>query len=70
MSRQLKRAQKVKVPGVVYCTEHGVVHDDTLDPYREGWDSCWENILGERTKDMVHRPVYYGGRAGDWVESP
>jgi hypothetical protein len=63
----LERAKKVRIEGVVYCTEHTCVHDDTLDPYDEGRLSCFDNISGERWKGMVHRRVYAGMRRGDWA---
>jgi hypothetical protein len=63
----LERAKKVRIEGVVYCVEHTCVHDDTLDPYDEGRPSCFDNTYVERTKAMVHRPVYAGMRKGDWA---
>lgn len=56
-----------RIEGEVYCLEHGCVHDDTLDPYDEGRPSCFDNMWGERTKAMVHRPVYWRPRRGDIV---
>lgn len=61
----LTRAKKIRIEGVVYCLTHTTVHDDTLDPYGEGRNSCWDDIYGERTKAMVHRTVFYGARKGD-----
>lgn len=61
----LTKAKKVKVVGVVYCLTHGGVHDDTLDPYGEGRNSCFDDMYEKRSKAMVHRTVFAGLRKGD-----
>lgn len=56
----LERSKMLPVEGVVYCLEHGAVHDDTTDPYRYGEPDC---------KEAEHRPVYYRARKGDVDET-
>ena len=44
------------VEPMVFCLDHLAVHADTVDPYRNGLDTC-------EVKD--HRPLYYRARKGD-----
>jgi hypothetical protein len=45
-----------KIDGVVYCLDHGCVHDDSTDPYGMGYPEC---------RREEHRPVYWRARKGD-----
>ena len=47
----------VPIEGQVWCHEHGVVHDDTCDPYDYGHPDC---------KKENHRKIRYRARKGDW----
>ena len=47
----------VLAEGLVYCHEHGCVHDNSTDPYGYGQQDC------SRTE---HRYVYWKARAGDY----
>lgn len=48
----------------VYCHTHGCIHEDDLDPYREGEPTCYAGEFGLTRRD-VHRPVYYREYKGD-----
>jgi hypothetical protein len=56
----LTKAQHVLVEGVVYCLDHGSVHDETTDPYGYGRPDCGKS---------EHRRVYAALRRGDWPEA-
>jgi hypothetical protein len=60
-TQYLDRAKMLLIEDVVYCLEHTVVHDNTVNPYGEGEES-W-------CKATEHRTVYYRGRKGDVDES-
>lgn len=68
--KTLKRYTMVPVEGQVYCLTHGVVHDDTLDPYYEGQPTCLQDWGPETTRRDVHRAVLYRGKPGDIDERP
>jgi len=53
----LKRSTMLPIEGIVYCLEHTLVHDDTVNPYGMGEES-W-------CKKEDHRTVYYRGHKGD-----
>lgn len=39
-----------RIPGLVWCDHHGVVHEDSTEPFGPGhWDEC---------PASAHRPVY------------
>jgi len=62
----LKKSKMLRVEGIVYCHTHTEVHEDSLDPYREGYLSCIPEHMCPRTASAVHRTVYYRARKGDW----
>lgn len=64
----LSRSKHVRDNSVVYCLTHTCIHDDTLDPYGEGYQTCFDGMYGEHTKAMVHRTVFIGYRKGDYEE--
>lgn len=46
----------VRVDGVVYCLDHGGVHDATCNPFDSDDDRC---------RPAEHRAVYWRARVGD-----
>lgn len=66
----LDKGRMTRVEGYVYCHTHTCIHEDTLDPYGEGPNTCLTyNGTGVGvTKAQVHRTVYYRSRKGDIAE--
>lgn len=62
----LPRATLVRAEGYVWCEGHGCIHEDTLNPYGEGFPSSRFNGMSGVSKAMVHRTVYYRARKGDY----
>jgi hypothetical protein len=56
----LTRSTMLPIEGIVYCLDHTLVHEDTVNPYGEGPES-W-------CKKEQHRTVYYRGHKGDYDE--
>jgi len=56
----LKRSTMLPVEGLIYCLDHTLVHEETVNPYGEGEES-W-------CKKENHRTVYYRGHKGDYDE--
>lgn len=57
----------VKAEDLVYCVTHTEIHTDTLDPYNEGWPTCYDMQYGV-LKSHVHRTVYWRTHKGDYEE--
>lgn len=55
----LTRAQRVRLSGVVYCLDHGTVHENSTAPYGPG-DEC---------RKQEHRSVYASLWAGDYPDA-
>jgi hypothetical protein len=57
---QLVKPRMIRLEGLVYCHQLDEVHEDTLNPYGMGPESFCD--------PQEHRPVYYRGRPGDYIE--
>lgn len=63
----LERSKMQRIDEVVYCHTHTTVHENTVDPYNDGYPTCYGGEYGV-AKAQVHRTVYYRARKGDWDE--
>jgi hypothetical protein len=71
LPERLEKARKLRLDSDVFCLAHVCVHENTMDPYGEGYASClkqWNSTgIGVKRED-VHRTLFWGARKGDYPD--
>jgi hypothetical protein len=68
----LEKSKMLRLDSDVYCLAHTCVHENSLDPYGEGPQTClkiWNGTGVGTKKTDVHRTLFWGGRKGDYPDA-